>query len=31
LIDRAVQGIDGAVAEAERLLDQVQGAVEAEP
>ena len=31
LIDRAVQGIDGAVAEAERLLGQVQGAVEAEP
>jgi putrescine aminotransferase len=30
LIDRAVQGIDGAVAEAERLLGQVQGAVEAE-
>jgi putrescine aminotransferase len=31
LIDRAVQGIDGAVAEAERLLGQVQAAVEAEP
>jgi len=31
LIDRAAQGIDDAVAEAERLLGQVQGAVEAEP